>query len=474
MTVVQARGAAAAGVASTVRGERVMRRFGRVLIPGDGLAALVAILVAMLSPRGVDRGAEALLFVPLWVSAVAMSGEYRNPGTIATRGRRLAFVALGLPTAVLLGAELISYPLAARTVTVVCVLSAALGLLGRVVVVAATRRGFRVSDVTHRVVVAGTGAVLPAVRARLEEERRHRFQVVGACVAAGDPPDLEDVVVVPDLGRCAEAVERCGADAVILAPDPAIAPRDVLRLRWELEEAGVRIFVWTGLLAAPAGRTTLDLTDDLALLHLCAPRRLGTSHLVKRAIDRLLAVAALLLLLPLFVGVAVAIRLDSPGPAFFRQIRVGRGDSVFTMWKFRTMRCDAEAVLTELAEANQASGLLFKVHRDPRITRIGGWLRRTSLDELPQLLNVVLGHMSLVGPRPALPSEVELYPPDVRHRLVVEPGMTGLWQVSGRSDLPWEEAIRLDQEYVDSWSLLLDLRIMVRTVRAVVRGKGAY
>ena len=189
---------------------------------------------------------------------------------------------------------------------------------------------------------------------------------------------------------------------------------------------------------------------------------------------RSVAVVALLVLSPLLLLLALAIRLDSPGPAFFRQTRVGRDDAPFTMWKLRTMTCDAAAVAPDLVALNEASGPLFKIHRDPRITRVGRWLRRTSLDELPQLINVALGHMSLVGPRPALPSEVAAYLPDVRHRLVVRPGITGLWQVSGRSDLSWDDTVRLDQQYVDNWSLLLDARILLRTAGAVLSGRGAY
>lgn len=453
---------------------RVERRLGRLLVPADGLAATTAIVTAMLTPGGVDRGMEALLFVPVWLAAVSSVGEYREPGILATRFRRLAFVAIMLPTAVLVGADLVGYPLSASTVLGVCVLAAALGLLGRGIVVAGARRGFRVTDVTHRVVLAGTGHGLPMVRDRLESERRRRFRVVGACLATEVPWEPGDVPVSAGLDRCVEVARSCDANAVVLAPDPTIPAADVRRLCWALEESGIRIFVWTGLLAAPSGRTALDVTDDLAMLHLRAPRRLRPSYAVKRILDRVVAVTALVLLCPLLLGLAVAIRLDSSGPAFFRQTRVGRNDRRFTIWKLRTMSCDAEQVRDRLAHLNEASGLLFKMQQDPRVTRLGRWLRRTSLDELPQLINVALGQMSLVGPRPALPAEVDQYPPDVRHRLVVEPGITGLWQVSGRSDLPWHEAIRLDQEYVDNWSFLLDLRILLRTARAVVRARGAY
>lgn len=474
MTVVQARVATLDGAWAAPRPARDVRRWGQLLVPADAGAALVVTAVAMVLPQGVSRGAEALLFAPLWVAGVAMTGEYSLPGSLAVRLRRLALVATALPTGVLLGSEVLRYPLSATTVTAVCAATALSCCGGRLVVVAATRRGVEIGDLTHRAVLVGTGAVLPDVVGRLERERHRRFRVLGACVAGGGTPQLPGVDTVRGVELCAELVGRCAADTVVLVPDAVIPPEEVLRLRWALEETGVRIFVWTGLSVAPVGRTALDLTDDLALLHLRPPRRLGASYAVKRAIDRVVAVLALILLSPVLLALAVAIRLESPGPAFFRQQRVGRGDNAFTIWKLRTMRSDAEQALDELGAANEASGPLFKIHADPRVTRLGRWLRRTSIDELPQLINVALGHMSLVGPRPALPSEVSRYPSAVRHRLVVAPGITGLWQVSGRSDLSWDDAVRLDQEYVDSWSMILDLRIIVRTLRAVVRGTGAY
>ena len=173
-------------------------------------------------------------------------------------------------------------------------------------------------------------------------------------------------------------------------------------------------------------------------------------------------------------AVALMVRMTSAGPAIFRQERVGRFGEPFQLYKFRTMVVDAELKKAALASQNDGNGLLFKVRSDPRVTRTGAWLRRWSLDELPQLLNVLKGDMSLVGPRPPLPDEVARYTDYVRRRLVVKPGITGLWQVSGRSDLPWEEAVRLDLRYVENWSLSLDLVILLRTLTAVCRGAGAY
>lgn len=467
MTVVEARLQARTTTGTRTAVRRIVRhRTGRLLIAGDALAAVVVVLLGSLA-GGVHRGPDALLFVPIWLAAVATTGDYRLPGSLALRGHRLLLAALVLPTAALLTAEAIDYRLSALTVSAVCAGTAVLGMAGRRLLP---------SGPPYRVVVVGGATALPDLVDRLVRTHPHRFAVVGACVAAGAPPGLGDLPLGQGLSSCSGLVRTGDANAVLIAPHPALDPAAVRRLRWRLEDAGLAVFVWAGLDISPAGRTRLDLDDDLPLLHVDAPRRLGPSHAVKRLLDRLLALVALVVLAPLLLALVLAVRLDSPGPAFYRQVRVGKDDARFTMWKLRTMHGDSDTVaaLASLAAADQGSGPLFKIQRDPRITRVGGWLRRTSLDELPQLFNVLLGQMSLVGPRPALPAEVERYHPDVRHRLVVHPGMTGLWQVSGRSDLSWEDSVRLDQAYVDDWSLLLDARIVVRTVGAVLRGRGAY
>ena len=204
------------------------------------------------------------------------------------------------------------------------------------------------------------------------------------------------------------------------------------------------------------------------------PEFTGARRLVKEAFDRVLASAAVLLLAPLFLSMAVAIRLGDRGPALFRQTRVGKDGRPFTVYKFRTMVVDAEARKAELVLLNETGGVLFKMRKDPRITHAGELLRRWSLDEMPQLINVIRGDMSLVGPRPPLPDEVDRYPDHVRRRLAVKPGITGLWQVNGRSDLSWDESVRLDLRYVENWSLMLDMQILWKTLSAVAGGSGAY
>ncbi|MDV9201567.1 sugar transferase, partial [Streptomyces sp. Wh19] len=212
----------------------------------------------------------------------------------------------------------------------------------------------------------------------------------------------------------------------------------------------------------------------LTLLHIAPPLRSGPQPALKAVVDRVGAALGLLVLTPLLVLIGAAVRFGSDGPVFHRQIRQGQHNRPFTMWKFRTMVADAEAHKDRLRTANEIDGPMFKMRSDPRVTGIGRLLRRTSLDELPQLLNVLRGDMSLVGPRPPLPEEVSRYDEREFRRLSVKPGLTGLWQVSGRSDLSWQETVSLDLWYVDNWSVATDMGLMARTLRAVTDGRGAY
>jgi exopolysaccharide biosynthesis polyprenyl glycosylphosphotransferase len=250
-----------------------------------------------------------------------------------------------------------------------------------------------------------------------------------------------------------------------------------LRLRdlaWQLEKSDTDLWLAPALLDIAGPRTTITPVAGLPLLHMEHPAFSGLRRMIKSAFDRLMAAIALLLFSPLLLAVAMAIRLGDGGPALFPQERVGKGGQPFVLFKFRTMLVDAERQKSQLDELNETDGVLFKIRRDPRVTRVGAMLRRWSLDELPQLINVLIGNMSLVGPRPALPEEVAVYGDHVRRRLVVKPGMTGLWQVNGRSDLSWDESVRLDLRYVENWSFMLDLQILWKTGAAVGRGKGAY
>jgi len=246
------------------------------------------------------------------------------------------------------------------------------------------------------------------------------------------------------------------------------------RLSWQLEGTGLELLVAPGLIEVAGPRLHIRPLEGLPLLTVESPRLEGWRRLVKSAFDRTVAAVALLVLAPVLLGLAVAVRATSEGPVLYRQQRVGAHGRTFTMLKFRSMVVDAERKLDELRAANISDGPLFKIRQDPRVTPVGRWLRRLSLDELPQLVNVLTGSMSLVGPRPPLPDEVACYEGPVGRRLLVKPGLTGLWQISGRSDLPWEEAVRLDLRYVENWSLALDALILWKTGSAVLRSRGAY
>ncbi|HEX2312982.1 MAG TPA: sugar transferase [Thermomonospora sp.] len=332
----------------------------------------------------------------------------------------------------------------------------------------------------RRVVAVGhRGAVSDLIRL-LEKQRYHGMDIAAVCLPSalswGEDAvaDVEGVPVMGDFGQVPAVVEAIGADSVAVLACPELNGAALRRLAWQIERDDVELVVAPALMDVVGPRISIRPVAGLPLLHVEHPELSGGRRLVKELFDRLGALVALLALAPLVVGIVVAIRLLDGGPVLFRQVRVGRDGREFTILKFRTMVDDAETRKAELVAQNETDGLLFKIRRDPRVTRVGRVLRRYSLDELPQLFNVLRGEMSLVGPRPPLPEEVERYGDDVRRRLVVKPGMTGLWQVSGRSDLSWEESVRLDLRYVENWSLVLDLQIMWKTWSAVVRGSGAY
>jgi exopolysaccharide biosynthesis polyprenyl glycosylphosphotransferase len=329
------------------------------------------------------------------------------------------------------------------------------------------------------VLVGDARAVLELARRIGAAPRTTGLEVRGVCVT-----ELSDLALapaefsaIPVLGTEADTlavVDRVGAEVVAVASGPSLTGQPLRRLGWALEQRNVDLLIDPGVIEVAGPRLTLRRASGLPMLHVERPVCNGARYAVKLTVDRLLALVTLVLVSPLLLLTGLLVRLDSPGPALYGQKRVGEGGRTFTMLKFRTMCVDAEARRSELEEQHDGNETLFKLRRDPRVTRVGAVLRRYSLDELPQLVNVVRGEMSLVGPRPPLPAEVDRYESDAVRRLRVRPGMTGLWQVSGRSDLSWVESVRLDLWYVDNWSLTLDLQILLRTAGAVVRGRGAY
>ncbi len=279
----------------------------------------------------------------------------------------------------------------------------------------------------------------------------------------------------PEGSTVVAAARRHSADLVLVVPGSQLTGERLRRLTWAVQDAGLALAVASGLVEVARRRITVATAAGLNLLHVAAPKRRGPQPRMKSAFDRVAAALGLMFLAPLMVLVALAVRVDSAGPVLFRQTRIGYRGKPFTLWKFRTMVNGAEQLRPTLERVNDLpSGPLFKMRRDPRCTRVGRLLRRASLDELPQLVNVLRGDMSLVGPRPPLPEEVARYGVVELRRLGVRPGMTGLWQVSGRSELSWDEGLTLDLAYADNWSLTGDLDVLARTARAVVDGHGAY
>lgn len=315
---------------------------------------------------------------------------------------------------------------------------------------------------SHRLVAIGDPTSVSGLLASVEREPKAGFHVVGAC-----PPE--------EIGRVLDVVDEVGADTIAVTACASVTPQMLRRLAWDLEGSGVDLIVTPALTDVAGPRIAIRPVAGLPLLHVDQPDITGVRYLVKEIAERTLAFAVFVAALPLLTAVALAIKISSPGPVLFRQKRVSRHGEIFEMLKFRSMRVDAEAMLADLLDDNEVvGGTLFKMRDDPRVTRIGRLLRRWSLDELPQLINVLRGDMALVGPRPPLPHEVETYTDGAHRRLLVKPGMTGLWQVSGRSDLSWDESVRLDLYYVENWSLSLDVQILWRTLAAVVSTAGAY
>jgi exopolysaccharide biosynthesis polyprenyl glycosylphosphotransferase len=312
-----------------------------------------------------------------------------------------------------------------------------------------------------------------ALARQLRRERYHGLQVVGCCLPAGRDGPFS-LPVYGTFDEVAAAVRRACVDTVIVLSCPELDGHALRRLGWRLERDDVDLMLASSLVDVAGARTTIRPVDGLPLLHVEHPRLAGGCRVLKEVFDRLLAAFLLVGTAPLLVGLAVTVKWHSPGPVLFRQVRVGKDGREFVMYKFRTMHTGAESRLAEIRHLNEYDGVMFKMREDPRVTAAGRWLRRFSLDELPQVANVLRGQMSLVGPRPPLPEEVARYAGDVRRRLAVKPGLTGLWQVSGRSDLSWEEAVRLDLRYVENWSFSLDLVILLRTLTAVCRASGAY
>ncbi|WP_063774272.1 exopolysaccharide biosynthesis polyprenyl glycosylphosphotransferase [Streptacidiphilus rugosus] len=462
----------------SARRRRRLRTYRRTLLIADAMAALAAGLLIHGQHR---HWALVLGLPPAWLFAMGAYRAYDTEtlGAGVEEFRRVLRGAVALPAVavscywmVLRDDEFLhSMMLAAVPVALAAVLVRLLlrrRLLRRF---AAERR--------HRVaVVVGSAEGVLQLLPRLGAAPGGALSVAGVCLA--DPEKAAalgpwEARVWGGLHELTTALHDTDCGTVVVVPGPQIGAAEMRRLSWSAAAAGADFLVAPLLTDVAASRLSVRVADGMALIGVRAPQLGRGARLPTEIVERSLAAVMLIALAPLLLAVSLVVRMDSAGPALFRQRRVGQYGNHFTMYKFRTMHQDAEQRRAKLEQLNQNDdGLLFKIKADPRITRVGTVLRRYSIDELPQLINVVAGHMSLVGPRPSLPAEADGYTNEMRRRLLVKPGLTGLWQVSGRSDLPWEEAVRLDLSYVDNWSVALDADILRRTGPAVVRGTGAY
>ena len=471
--------------------EQWQSTYARRLVILDATMLAVAGLVAVLlrfgdiptaQLRGLSYlGVSAILAVT-WSATLALTRCYeaRFLGHGSEEYKRVASASMRLAGTVAFFSFAFKLELARGFVAVAVPLGTVLLISGRVAARALIYRGRRLHGTfTHRVLVVGTHPHVRALVERLRSEPNAGYSIVGACVPGARESRLPggspyDVPVIGHLAGIPEAMRSIGADTVAVTASPGINGDALRQLSYELEGTGVDLVVAPALTNVTGTRISIRPVAGLPLLHVDEPELTGARKLLKSVFDRSVALVALVALLPLFVAIALAVRLTSKGPALFRQERVGRGGGTFRVWKFRSMYVDAAERRAGLELLNESDGPLFKMRNDPRTTPVGRFLRKYSLDELPQLCNVLRGHMSLVGPRPPLESEVRKYGGHARRRLMVKPGITGLWQVSGRSDLSWDETVRLDLSYVENWSLALDITVLFRTVATVLRGKGAY
>ncbi|HYP45886.1 MAG TPA: sugar transferase [Propionibacteriaceae bacterium] len=423
------------------------------------------------------------VLVSCWLVALAVfrTREGRVVGSGAEEYRRVAHASFALFGAVAIAAFLLQLELARGYLAVALPVGLATLIVSRWLWRKWLVRQRAAGAFSTTVVVVGSHLAAVNMARMFERDAAAGYRVVGVCVpgwseAPGMRVDISghSVPVLGDASDVLDALRKTRADMVAVSNTESLGGDGMRALAWQLEAVDVDLVVSTGVVDVAGPRLLIRPVAGLPLLHVDKPQYRGASRVGKLCVDLLGAAAALLVLSPFLLVIAILIRVTSHGPVFYRSERIGLNGQPFAMLKFRTMEADADARRVELIGRNEAAGPLFKLRDDPRVTPVGRWLRRLSIDELPQLINVLAGQMSVVGPRPPLRSEVVTYTGDVRRRLLVKPGITGLWQVSGRSDLSWEESVRLDLYYVENWSMIQDLLIVWRTVGAVLLAKGAY
>ena len=449
----------------------------------DALTAGLGFVMALVLLQPVDTRilhlVELVVFSALWTALVALNHGYDarllgdGPDEFRIMMRTgIAALALGGVAGLMVG-----YIDGGRRVIIAIALAALLDAVARYALRQFLHRRRAAGRSMQRVLAIGRADGVSLLVDQLGRDTSHGLSVVGVCLSSNRDGRISSVDGVPVEGGVDDVmavVSRLRPDVVAVASHPDFSGMRLRRLGWELDDLGVELVLVPGVIEVAGPRISVRPAAGLSLLQVERPTASRSSLVGKRLFDLTLGGAALILAAVPMLVVAALVRFTSRGPVLFRQDRVGAGGRPFRMLKFRTMVDGAEALVDELAPRNESDGPLFKIKDDPRITPVGRWLRRLSIDELPQIINVLRGEMSLVGPRPPLAGEVEKYDDDVVRRLRVKPGMTGLWQVSGRSDLSWEESVLLDLRYVDNWSPAMDLMILWKTFRAVTAVRGAY
>jgi len=436
---------------------------------------------AVTAHGGVSYTGVAVLFVAGWVLSLQIAGsrDYRVLGTGVQEYQRLFQATFGWFGAVAIICVAFKLDIARGFSLIALPVGLVALLIGRKAWRTwLVRRRVRTGEHSSAVVVVGSGHRTSVVVRELLRSPASGYRLVGVALPEGDQLDEDLHEHGLPVGRLHDAVpfmRRLGGDTIAVSGGEALRGIDTKRMSWQLEAGKEHMVLSAGLLDVAGPRMSMRPVAGLSLIHVETPRLTGWRALAKGLMDYVGAGLLTIVLSPVLLVVALLVKITDPGPVLYKQQRIGQSGKPFQMLKFRSMVVNADQQLTDLLAEQGTSGTpLFKIQDDPRVTRIGGVLRRYSLDELPQLFNVLIGSMSLVGPRPQVPAEVQLYDDAAHRRLLVKPGLTGLWQVSGRSDLNWEEAIRLDLYYVENWSMTGDLQILTRTLRAVFGSNGAY
>lgn len=471
------------------------RTYARRLVPIDLLAVILAVGVAQWLRFGTLPGADttyrigdysmlSAVIAAAWMAALSIN-RARSPrviGSGAEEYRRVWLATLSVFGAVAIVSMLFKLEIARGYLMIALPVGLTALVLFRWVarrIVVSVREKY--GQCVTRVLVVGNPHAIRDLTRSLARGGNSEYEVVGACVPSGfakptiEIPGVGSVPTFGDETNVVSAVLATNSHAVAVTATERLDGRGMRNLSWELEKLDIDLLVSPGVVDVAGPRLMMRPVAGLPLIHVEKPQYNGAKRFQKRLFDIVFAGSVLLFGLPVMIAVAIAVKATSRGPVFYRSERIGLDGQPFEMIKFRTMVDGADAMRDDLAALNEFDGgVLFKIRNDPRVTPVGRFLRKYSIDELPQFINVLKRDMSVVGPRPPLGTEVHTYDDHVKRRLLVRPGITGLWQVSGRSDLSWEDSVRLDLFYVENWSMISDLMIAIKTVKAMLRHSGAY